>query len=182
MEPNKIPASAVISDVNLVAMDWARNRAGERLGTKWYNGEPGTGLSEKWPVSESVRLAIRKIMTEAFCREVPMTELVENIREAGGFSKEQARIVADTEVKLAMCHGNLAAWERTGVVKSIKWLLSSLHHGRDECDLNHEAGAVPLGEMFPSGVPAPPAHIGCRCSASIAELNEPKGGNRCAKR
>jgi hypothetical protein len=169
--------STGISDVNLVAMDWARNHAGERLGTKWYEGEARTGPSEKWPVSESVRLAIRKIITEAFSRETRMSELIERIRVAGGFTEEQALTVAETETKLAQCHGNLAAWKRTGVVKSIKWLKSSLHKGRDVCDLNVEAGAVLLGQTFPSGDEIPPAHIGCCCSPCIAELNEPKRRN-----
>jgi hypothetical protein len=179
LEPKKIhvSVSAVISDVNLVAMKWARDHAGERLGTKWYDGEAGTGPSEKWPVSESVRLTIRKIMTEAFSRETCMSELIERIRVAGGFTEEQARTVAETETKFAQCHGNLAAWKRTGVVKSIKWLKSSLHKGRDVCDLNLEAGAVLLGQTFPSGDEVPPAHIGCCCSPCIAELNETKQPN-----
>jgi hypothetical protein len=174
----RLNMNSVISDVNQVAMDYAGNHAGELLGTKWYDGEPGAGLSEKWAISESTRLAIREIITEAFSRETPMKELAESIRRAGGFSEEQALVVAETEVKLAMSRGNLEAWKRTGVVKSIRWLRSSLHTVRDECDLNAEAGAIPLGQIFPSGAPAPPAHVGCRCSVSIAELNEPK--ERCS--
>ena len=167
-------ASRVISDVNRVAMDWARDHAGERLGTKWYDGEASMEPSEKWSVSESVRLAIRRIMTDAFCREVPMRQLAESIQVASGFTKEQARIVAETEVKLAQSHGNLAAWKRTGVVKAVKWVKSILHTVRDCCDLNAEAGPIPLGQAFPSGDECPPAHIGCCCGAVIAELNEPK--------
>jgi hypothetical protein len=153
-------------------MDYARKHAGELLGTKWYDGEHSTEPSEKWTVSESVRLAIRQIMTDAFSRLVPMKELVESIRKVGEFPIERANLIAETEIKLAQSRGNLEAWKRTGVVKSVNWLLSSLHHKRDECDLNYEAGIIPLGELFPSGVPAPPAHIGCCCSLHIAELNK----------
>jgi hypothetical protein len=169
--------SRVISDVNQVAMDWARDHAGELLGTKWYDGDRGTEPSEKWPVSESVRLAIRKIMTEAFSRETPMSELVSRIQAAGVFSHERAQMIADTEVKFAQAYGNLEAWKKTAIVKTVKWALSSLHCGRDACDLNHEAGAIPLGQAFPSGDEAPPAHIGCCCGLCIAELNEPKRRN-----
>jgi hypothetical protein len=154
-------------------MDWARDHAGERLGTKWYDGEASMEPSEKWPVSEPVRLAIRKIMTDAFSRLVPTRELIESIRIATGFPIEQAKIIADTEAKLAMSYGNLAAWKRVGVVKSVKWLKSSLHAVRDHCDLNVEAGAVPIGHPFPSGDETPPAHIGCRCGISPAELVDP---------
>jgi hypothetical protein len=173
MEVKKAQAytSSVISDVNLVAMDWARDHAAERVGMKWYDGEPGIGPSEKWSITESTRIRLREIITEAFSRETPMKELTESIRKAGGFSEERARIIAGTEAKLAMCHGNLAAWKKTGVVKSIKWLKSCLHSVPDECDLNANAGAIPLGHAFPSGDEVPPAHPGCRCSPCVAELH-----------
>lgn len=177
MAEQRANTSQVISDVNLVAIDYARKHAGELLGTKWYDGENSTEPSEKWSVSESVCLAIRAIMADAFSHETPMKKLVESIRKAGDFPIERAQLIANTEAKLAQSRGNLEAWKRTGVVKSIKWLMSCQHCDRDECDLNHEAGAIPLGQLFPSGVPAPPAHIGCRCSACVAELNEPKRRN-----
>jgi hypothetical protein len=171
--------SGVISDVNQVAMDWARDYAGERLGTKWYDGESSFDPSEKWPVSEPVRLAIRKIMTDAFSRLVPMRELIESIRAATGLPLDRAKIIVETEIKLAQCHGNLAAWKRTGVVKSVKWLKSSLHTVRDCCDLNVEAGVVPIGQAFPSGDECPPAHIGCCCGISAAELVDPTKKQKC---
>jgi hypothetical protein len=166
-------SSQVISDVNRVAMDWARDHAGERLGTKWYEGESSFEPSEKWPVSESVRLAVRKIMTDAFSRLVLMRELVGSIRIATGFPDERAKLIAQTEIRLAQSHGNLAAWKRTGVVRSTKWLKSSLHTVRDACDLNVEAGGVPIGQPFPSGDECPPAHIGCCCVISPAEIVDP---------
>lgn len=166
--------SSVISDVNQLAMDWAKEHAGELLGTKWYDGEKSPDPSEKWPVSESTRMAIRKIMTEAFGRETRMSDLVQRVQDATGFPKERAEVIADTEVSFAQSRGNLEAWQRMGVVRSIRWSTSMLHTERDACDLNAEAGAVPIGHLFPSGDPAPPAHIGCRCVAVIAELNETK--------
>jgi hypothetical protein len=184
-----------ISDVNLVAIAWARDHAGELLGTKWYDNirkgrpvllpgetlgtkwydrEKSTELGEKCPISESVRLAIRAIIVDAFSRFIPMKNLVKMIQDVSGFSNEQAEIIADTEMKFAQSRGNLEAWKRTGVVKTIRWVLSGVHYDRDECDLNAEAGAIPLGTLFPSGDEAPPAHRGCSCSCAIAELNELK--------
>jgi hypothetical protein len=176
LEPKKITASVGvgISDVNQVAMDWARDHAGERLGTKWYDGEGGAEPSEKWPVSESVRLAVRKIMTEAFSREMPMRDLVQRIQTATGFPKERATLIADTEAKFAMARGNIEAWKRTGVIKAVEWVLSADHKEIDECDLNSAAGPIPVGQLFPSGDPAPPAHAGCCCALRITRLNDPK--------
>jgi hypothetical protein len=164
--------SQVISDVNQVAMDWARDHAGKRLGTKWYDGEASMEPSEKWAVSEPVRLAVRLIMVDAFSRLVTMRELIESIRVAGGFTLAQAKLIADTEIRLGQSHGNLAAWKRTGFVKSIKWAKSMLHTVPDMCDVNAEAGTIPLGSKFPSGDECPPAHVGCRCGAVIVELYE----------
>jgi hypothetical protein len=163
-----------ISDVNLVAIAWARDHAGERLGTKWYDGEKSTEPSEKWPVSESVRLAIRAIIVDAFSRAIPKKRIVEMIQDVSGFSDEQSEIVRDTEMKFAQSRGNLEAWRRSGYVKAIRWVLSGIHYDYDECDLNAEAGPIPLGAPFPSGDEAPPVHRGCSCNCAIAELNELK--------
>lgn len=168
-----MPLRSVISDVNQVAMDWARDHAGERLGTKWYDGESSFESSEKWPVSEPVRLAVRRIMVDAFSRLVPMRELVGSIRVATGFPVEQSKLIVETEIRLAQSHGNLAAWKRTGVVKTVKWVKSSLHTVRDVCDLNVEAGAVLIGQPFPSGDDASPAHIGCCCNIVAVEIVDP---------
>lgn len=175
MTEKRSDASCVISDVNELAMAWAREHAGERLGTKWYDGEKSTEPSEKWPVSESVRLAIRQIVTEAFGRATSISELTESIRAASGFTKEQARIVAETEASFAMVRGNYEAWQKTGMVKSVEWTISTfLHTEVDECDLNAAAGAIPFGHPFPSGEIAPPQHPGCRCALALVELIEPK--------
>ncbi len=117
---------------------------------------------------------VRDMEAVTFANELAALAPKESDLQKAGFSKEQARLVAETEVKLSQSRGNLEAWKRMGTVKSIKWLVSTLHTVRDECDLNAEAGAIPLGQIFPSGAPAPPAHIGCRCSVSIAEVYEPK--------
>jgi hypothetical protein len=117
---------------------------------------------------------LREILTDAFSRETPMSEFVTRIQEAGVFSPERAQLIADTEVKFAMSRGNLEAWQKTGMVAKVKWFTSMLHVVPDECDLDREAGAIPIGEAFPGGAIAPPQHPRCRCSLGIAELIEPK--------
>jgi hypothetical protein len=119
---------------------------------------------------------LREILTDAFSREVPMSELASRIQAAGVFSEERAKFIAETEVKFAQSRGNLAAWIKTGVVKTIKWALSMLHvdDPTEECTINHEKGAIPIGEAFPSGDPAPPAHPRCICSLVAATIKEKK--------
>jgi len=44
---NVYKAAHVISDVNKLAMAWATEHAGERLGTKWYDGENNPGAERE---------------------------------------------------------------------------------------------------------------------------------------
>jgi len=172
--PVRVITSSVISDVNQVAMDYARNRGAELVGMKWVNGVLVQNPRAAMAITDSTRDMLRQILTEAFEQETPMNELAARIQATGVFSEERARFIAETEVKFAQSRGNLEAWKKTGVVKSIEWLVSMLHEDdeEEECTENEDEGPIPLGELFPSGDPAPPAHPRCRCSAHIVELND----------
>lgn len=171
--PVRIIARSVIDDVNQVAQDYARARGAELVGMKWVNGELVQNPNADMAITDSTRNMLREILTDAFKREVPMNELASRIQTAGVFSEERAKFIAETEIKFAQSRGNLQAWIRSKIVKSVKWLLSSLHTDMDECDENHEAGAIEIGKAFPSGDPAPPAHPRCQCTAAIAEIDDP---------
>jgi hypothetical protein len=45
----------------------------------------------------------------------------------------------------------------------VRWVVDDTDGPCPDCDDNALAGAVPLGEEFPTGQLAPPAHPGCRC-------------------
>jgi len=54
----------------------------------------------------------------------------------------------------------------TARVKSgtaVRWVVDDADGPCPDCDDNALAGAVPLGQPFPTGQVAPPAHPGCRC-------------------
>lgn len=171
--PVRVITSSVISDVNQVAMDYAKKRGAELVGMKWVDGELVENPNAAMAITDSTRNMLREILTDAFSRETPMSELVARIQAAGVFSEERAQLIAATETKFAQACGNLEAWMRTGVVKTVGWLLSGLHDQEDECDLNHEAGNIPIGEAFPSGDVAPPAHPRCICTMALRELSDP---------
>lgn len=172
--PVRVIVSSVISEVNQVAADYAHDRAAELVGMKWVDGELVQNPNAAMAITDSTRNMLREIIAEAFEHEAPLTELVERIKQAGVFSEDRAKLIADTEVKFAQSRGNLAAWQKVGVVEKIRWITSSLHTEDDECDDNAQAGPVAVGTNFPSGVPAPPAHPRCRCTAAIAQLKDPK--------
>lgn len=155
--------SGVISPVNESAGEWAGEHAAEMLGMKYdAEGNLIANPNPKWKISEPTRDELRRIVTEGFGKETHMRDLIEQIREAGAFSEARAKIIAETEVSLAQCRSNYAVWRRSGVVKKVKWGVSSLHEGPCACDLNKDK-EVALGMRFPGGVYAPPQHPGCRC-------------------
>ena len=166
----RVVTQPLISEVNTVARDYAKAHAAELVGTKWYDGERGTDPSEKWPITESTRSVLRKIITDAFEHEGRFSELVQKIKDAGDFSDERAKIIAHTEVKFAQVRGNYEGWRKSGLVKKVKWLLIADHCETDLCDLNHDAGSVEFGKPFPSGDYCPPQHPGCRCSIVATEV------------
>jgi DivIVA domain-containing protein len=45
----------------------------------------------------------------------------------------------------------------------VRWLVDDADGPCPDCDDNALAGALPLGEAFPTGQVGPPAHPGCRC-------------------
>ena len=175
-QPVRVITSSVISDVNQVAMDYARKRGAELVGMKWVDGELVQNPNAAMAITDSTRNMLREILTDAFSQEVPMSELVSRIQAAGVFSEERAKFIADTEIRFAQARGNLEAWIKSGVVQTVKWLLSMLHEDdeTEECTINHDKGAIPVGDLFPSGDPAPPAHPRCRCGLVAATLKEKK--------
>jgi SPP1 gp7 family putative phage head morphogenesis protein len=75
----------------------------------------------------------------------------------------RAEKIARTETASAYSRGSLLAWEESGVVKEVEWLI-----GADSCP---ECAAldgmrVPLGDEFADGILHPPAHPLCRCVLS----------------
>ena len=176
-QPVRVIASATISDVNQVAMDYAQNRGAELVGMKWVDGKLVQNPNASMAITDSTRNMLREILNDAFSHETPMSELVQKIRDAGVFSEQRAKLIASTEVKFAQARGNIEAWKKSGVVKEVEWVLSADHTEDDECDDNADAGPVAVGEAFPSGDVAPPEHPNCWCSLSIATLNPPKKVN-----
>ena len=50
----------------------------------------------------------------------------------------------------------------------VTWVVEDVDGPCPDCDDNALAGAISLGELFPTGQAAPPAHPGCRCVLSRA--------------
>jgi hypothetical protein len=57
----------------------------------------------------------------------------------------------------------LAVYEALDVAE-VRWVTEADNRVCPICDANSAAGPVKLGDPFPSGDPAPPAHPRCRCA------------------
>lgn len=82
-------------------------------------------------------------------------------------SEPNARRIALTELYRAMNAAALEAYRAKGVNK-VRWVTRS-GHPCPICITNEAAGAIPLGQPFPSGDQAPPAHPNCECVLVPAE-------------
>lgn len=153
--------AAIVKSQDL-ARAYARDRAAEMVGMKWVNGDLVPNPNAQWVISDTTRDEIRKLVEDAFADETPLGTLVDQIKMSGAFSEERAKLIATTEISNAQSKANFNVWQQTGVVESVRWMVSSLGCC-DECSDNEDAGAIPFGETFPSGDDAPPAHPNCRC-------------------
>ena len=77
-------------------------------------------------------------------------------------------LIARTETQMASNAGALAGYKASGVVESTQWLTAEDDLVEEECLANGAAGpngdgVLPLGDVYPSGDDAPPAHPRCRC-------------------
>lgn len=82
-------------------------------------------------------------------------------------SEPEARKIAVTEIARAMQAAALEAYRAAGVVK-VRWITRS-GHPCPICLANQAAGPRYLGEPFPSGDVAPPAHPQCECALIPAD-------------
>jgi hypothetical protein len=93
-------------------------------------------------------------------------ELEHAIRAMMG-DEHDARLIAVTEIARAMQAAALEAYRAAGVNK-VRWITRS-GHPCAICIANEAAGPRYLGEPFPSGHTAPPAHPQCECAIIPAD-------------
>ncbi|MGH9122551.1 MAG: hypothetical protein ACRDYC_11530, partial [Acidimicrobiales bacterium] len=57
----------------------------------------------------------------------------------------------------------LGTWRAVPRTSTLRWVVEDVAGACPDCDDNALAGALPRGEVFPTGQLRPPAHPGCRC-------------------
>ena len=150
------------------ARAYAQKRAAEMVGMKRTDAGLVPNPNAKWAISDTTREQLRETIEKAFTDETPMADLQKSIQEAGTFSDARAEMIARTETVRAQTGGQVKAWKETGLVKSVKLQLSSLHQADgccEACDVEAAKGAVSLDE-----IEEPPLHPNCRCALVVEKL------------
>ena len=165
----------LFSQVDAAALDFAAKRGAELVGMRIDDdGSLIPNPDARWAITDGTRELLRATVRQAIEEGQSAKQLADAVQDNYAFSESRAEMIGRTEIARAVEAGNLAGWKKSGVVRRVRWLLGSEHdeeHDRDECDENAEAGAIELGQAFPSGDEAPPAHPRCEC-ALVAETDE----------
>lgn len=151
---------------------WAKDRAAELVGKKWVDGSLVDNPNAEWVISDSTRDMINDAVAAATDEGLTMDELADRLSIGGALSEERAMMIARTETRLADAAGQMEAYVTSDVVRGTEWTTAQDDAVSDECNENADAGMVELGELYPSGDAAPPAHPNCRCSLSAVLKNE----------
>jgi Phage portal protein len=167
-----ITEQGVINEFNAVAQSWAAQHSAAMIGMRRdAKGSLVPNPNTEYNISETTRDAVRKIIVDAFAKDTRMSAVESAIMDAGTFSADRAANIARTEVQMAQVQGNVAVWQKMGLVQTARWQTSNLPGVCDDCADNAAAGEVEFGKPYPSGDLWPPAHPGgCRCTLVSVKL------------
>lgn len=99
-----------------------------------------------------------------------ISEGLKNI--SGKKAKSRAKIITDHETMLILNKVQKKVY-RQNDVKNITWITLADELVCQICRPNHKK-TIALGELFPSGHEAPPAHINCRCYVITDKISDIK--------
>lgn len=111
-------------------------------------------------IAETTRTRVQEIVGEAARSGWSVEQIAQRMEEAGLFGIERARTIAVTETARGYSLGSIAAWQQSGVVDRVEWLVTQ---PCEEC-APLAGKIVGLNEEFAPGVRYPPRHPSCRCA------------------
>ncbi len=167
---------SLVNQADVEARAWAEDRAAEMVGMKWVDGVLVPNPNAEWVITDTTRDALQQLVEQGIEEGFTAPQLSEAIEASEQFSEARANMIARTELSLAHNEANLIGWQTSGQVKSKYSILSDDHQGDDVCDLNAEAGEVPIDDEFPSGDMTKPFHPNCSC-AVVAVLTDLDSGD-----
>jgi hypothetical protein len=159
----------MLAKVDVIARDWAENRAAEMVGMIRDNaGVLVPNPDAKWAITDTTREALKRIITDAFSDpSVTMEDIAQAIDDSGIFSADRAAMIASTEVSTAQMQGTISIWQDSGMVDTVDVMLS-VENPCDECKEIADAGPYTLDEIGPEF----PFHPNCNCSLVPRDIAE----------
>lgn len=115
-------------------------------------------------VADTTRQDIRDLVGKQADEGWSMDELAAAIRDRGVTdSKSRSEAIARTESASAYSKGSILAYQESGVVDSLEWIVSD-----DPCPVCQELDGqnVKLGDLFGEEFDGPPAHPNCTCAVA----------------
>lgn len=155
---------------------------------KWHPGDPDAARLAAGPGLQQLLqdYGIRTIKSIVATRMGQLANLLADGFQRGDSSQtiadsirsilsapQRAEMIAHTELARATVAASMAEYVAMGV-RGKSWMPAADGRVCPVCKLNQDAGAIPLGNAFPGGVPAPPQHPVCRCALTPEDLpNDP---------
>ncbi|MDP8954161.1 MAG: DivIVA domain-containing protein [Actinomycetota bacterium] len=112
-------------------------------------------------VAEDLRARLQRALQAA---DGDVTTLVEGVSSAyREWKTTRAEPLARHNASAAHSRGRFSA----APPGKLRWVVDGEEGPCPDCDDNALAGAIDRGEIFPTGQPYPPAHVGCRCIIAV---------------
>lgn len=107
--------------------------------------------------------AVARIIQDGLDQKLPAKEVVKFLREkAEAIASERADLITETETAYAMSLVEMETFKKNGIKKH-HWVVQQDELTCGVCLDNEAVGDIEIGQEFPNGVEAPPAHVNCRC-------------------
>ena len=118
-------------------------------------------------INEFTRDSLRSLLARSLAKGVPLDDIArEMVTRFADMNYARAYRIARTEASKAWSFAELEGarlMEESGFTMLKSWLLGPLHPRFDLCDMNSQAGGIPINEPFPTGDMATPQHPNCGC-------------------
>ena len=161
------------TDVNRLALSWARKRSAEMIGMRWSGAELIENPRAEWDISETTRETVKDLVADIFKpaedgSRAGIPQLADRIRNAADFSDARAKAVARTEVKNAAIQGQWEVWQKTGLIKEVDFVYAELSTVCELCIDLAEGSPYKLNEC---PHPVKDTHPNCNCSLVVHSFN-----------
>ena len=114
-------------------------------------------------VDKTNQKIIARTITEGLKQRLSNQVIIQYLKQnSGRISKERADLISETELAYSMGLVDVETMHRNGI-EMHKWITEADELTCEACTANESAGYVDVGDEFPSGVTATPAHVRCRC-------------------